>query len=40
MLANLVLIGGEWNRAATLVGLSSVPVALVLYSVGAMLGGR
>ncbi|MEV7578640.1 MULTISPECIES: lipopolysaccharide biosynthesis protein [unclassified Microbacterium] len=39
VLANLVLIGGEWNRAATLVGLSSVPVALVLYSVGAMLGG-
>ncbi|PMC06596.1 hypothetical protein CJ226_01255 [Microbacterium sp. UMB0228] len=39
VLANLVLIGGEWNRAATLVGLSSVPLALALYSVGATLAG-
>lgn len=39
VLANLVLIGGEWNRAATLVGLLSVPLALALYSVGALLGG-
>lgn len=39
VLTNLVLIGGEWNRAATAIGLGAVPLALLLYWAGATLAG-